>query len=376
MEKWVSMNNPFDVVLKHVQKKFGDFVAVRDFNLNISKGEYICMLGPSGCGKTTTLRMIAGHEEPTSGEIYIGGRRVNDLAPVERGTTTMFQSFALFPHMNVLENVEFGLKMNKISRRERHSKVEEMLKRVGLTQFRYRKPHELSGGQQQRVALARALVTEPSVLLLDEPMGSLDELLRVHMRGELKLLQRRVGLTFIHVTHNQDECLCMGDRLVVMADGVIEQIGTPYEVYCKPQSLFVAEFIGDNNIFMGRIASKEKGKSIIDTDYGRFLVQTDRPIPEPGEAVSFCVRADSTSVREGDDLRENRILARVRFIEYLGFYIKLRLELEDGKEIFAKESQTRFFQDPLKEGDKLSVRWSAENAVLLSGHESGKKLYI
>jgi putative spermidine/putrescine transport system ATP-binding protein len=320
--------------------------------------------------------MIAGHEEPTTGDVFIQGRRVNDLAPAERGTTTMFQSFALFPHRNVFENVEFGLKMRKMDEEKRRALVNEMLKRIGLDEFRYRRPHELSGGQQQRVALGRSLITEPAVLLLDEPMGSLDEMLRVQMRGELKLLQRRLGLTFIHVTHNQDECLCMGDRLVVMSEGVVEQVGTPYEIYCQPKTLFVAQFVGDNNIFRGRVEEVNGKKVTIDSDRGKFLVETDRPIPEKGEEAAFSVRADLMKRKKLDAPSDNRIGDKVRFIEYLGFYVKLRLELEDGTEFHGKEIQEVFFQNPVKEGESLTIGWSARDAVLLPGDKPGKRLYI
>jgi len=369
------MKDEVDVVLKSVTKKFDDFVAVQDFDLEVKRGEYVCLLGPSGCGKTTTLRMIAGHEEPTTGDVFIRGRRVNDLSPVERGTTMMFQNFALFPHMNVFENVEFGLKMQKVEERKRQTQVDDMLKRIGLYEFRHRRPHEISGGQQQRVALGRSLVTEPSVLLLDEPIGSLDELLRVQMRGELKLLQRRLGLTFIHVTHNQDECLCMGDRLVVMSDGIIEQAGTPYEIYCQPETLFVAEFVGDNNIFRGRIADVDGKKATVDTDRGKFVVETEREIPEKGATAALSIRADLVSARKQEGTGDNRLAAKVRFVEYLGFYVKLRLELEDGTEFHMKQHQDVFFTMPRKEGDSLIIEWSAKDAVLLPGEEKRKKLY-
>ena len=371
------MENEFDVVVRNVTKKFGSFVAVQDINLEIKKGEYIAMLGPSGCGKTTMLRMIAGHEEPTSGDIFIDGRRVNDLSPVERGTTMMFQNFALFPHKNVFKNVEFGLKMRKVDQETRRTKVDEMLKRIGLDEFRYRNPNEISGGQQQRVGLARSLVTEPGVLLLDEPMGSLDELLRIQMRGELKLLQRSLGLTFIHVTHNQDECLCMGDRLIVMADGVIEQVGTPYEIYCNPKTLFVAEFVGDNNIFRGVVSDVNGKKAVIDTDKGKFTVVSDREIPEKGDAAIFSIRADLVSIGRQKGADTNTLPARVRFIEYQGFFVSLRLELEDGTEIHVKQTGDLLSQMQYTEGDRIDIRWLPEDAVLFPGTaEKGKKLYI
>ena len=365
-----------EVVLKNVTKKFGDFVAVKDFNLEIRKGEYITFLGPSGCGKTTTLRIIAGHEDPTAGDIYIQNRRVNDLDPVERGTTMMFQNFALFPHKNIYSNIEFGLKMQKVGLGERRERVTEMLRRIGLEEFQHRFPHEISGGQQQRVALGRSLVTEPSVLLLDEPMGSLDQTLRIQMRGELKLLQRSLGLTFIHVTHNQDECLCMGDRMVVMADGVIEQIGTPYEIYSQPETLFVAEFVGDNNILKGKIAGVEGKKATMATELGSFVLETDRKIPEKDSRAAFSIRADRVSVQRNDDVLANRIQGKIRFVEYYGFFVNLRVELENGTEFYVKDSEKGYFQTPFREGDDITVGWTLTDAVLLPGEAESKKLYV
>jgi len=357
----------YDVVFKNVSKQFGDFWAVKDFNLNITRGEYIAFLGPSGCGKTTTLRMLAGHEEVTKGEIYIRDELVNDLAPGERNTSLMFQSFALFPHINVWRNVEFGLKMRKMEPTKRGKMVNDILKKVGLEDLATRKPAELSGGQQQRVALARALVTEPTVLLLDEPLGSLDELLRIILRGELKNLQRRLGLTFIHVTHNQDECLTMGDRLVVMNEGVIEQIGTPSEVFTAPQTFFVASFVGDNFILKGDIVSVENTLVTFETERGIFKVDTKRKIPAKGKKAGFSIRGDLVSVVSDNDKRmDNHLQGVVEFVEYVGFVVKIRVKLEWDDEIIVKETQDEYFRKPYKEGDNVTVGWKAKDAVFLS----------
>jgi putative spermidine/putrescine transport system ATP-binding protein len=357
----------YDVVFENVSKQFGEFWAVKDFNLKISKGEYIAFLGPSGCGKTTTLRILAGHEEATEGDIYIRDQCVNDLAPGERDTSLMFQSFALFPHMNVWRNVEFGLRMRGIETTERAKMVNRTLETVGLKELATRKPAELSGGQQQRVALARALVTEPAVLLLDEPLGSLDELLRIKIRGELKNLQRKLGITFIHVTHNQDECLTMGDRLIVMNEGIVEQIGTAYEIFTAPQTFFVASFVGDNFILDGEIESVNGTLITLETKRGAFKIDTERDLPQKGARVGFSIRADLVSViDEADNNIDNRLSGIVEFVEYVGYIVKLRIRLDWGEEIIAKETQDVYFQKPYREGDKVIVGWKAKDAVFLS----------
>ena len=360
------MAEEFDVVFENVSKQFGDFWAVKDFNLKVNKGEYIAFLGPSGCGKTTTLRMLAGHEEATTGNMYIRDQVVNDLAPGERDTSLMFQSFALFPHMNIWRNVEFGLKMRKIDPEKRAKMVDNILETVGMTDLATRKPAELSGGQQQRVALARALVTEPAVLLLDEPLGSLDELLRIKIRGELKNLQRKLGITFIHVTHNQDECLTMGDRLIVMNDGIIEQVGTAHEIFTAPKTFFVASFVGDNFIMEGEIASANGTQVKIQTKRGEFTVDTERELSAKGERAGFSIRADLISVINAtNDKVDNQVSGVVEFVEYVGYVVKLRIRLEWGPEIIVKETQEIYFQNPRKEGDKVIVGWGAQDAVFL-----------
>ena len=357
----------YDVVFDNVSKYFGDFCAVKDFNLEISRGEYIAFLGPSGCGKTTTLRMLAGHEEMTEGNIYIRDQRINDLPPGERDTSLMFQSFALFPHLDVWSNVEFGLRERRIESAIRKKRVSEMLKMIGIDDLAARKPAELSGGQQQRVALGRALVTEPAVLLLDEPLGSLDELLRIKIRGELKKLQERLGVTTIHVTHNQDECLTMGDRLVVMNEGIIEQLGTAHEIFTDPRTFFVASFVGDNFILKGEISSVDGTLVTIQTERGVFKVDSERELPKRGKTAGFSVRADLISVSsESDESFENQLHGEVDFVEYVGYVVKLRIRLDWGDEILVKETEDIYFQRPYEEGEKVTVGWAAKDAVFLS----------
>jgi spermidine/putrescine transport system ATP-binding protein len=241
------------VQLRDVTKRFGDVEAVRSLDLDIARGEFFTLLGPSGCGKTTTLRVIAGFEEPDTGTVLIDGADVEGLAPFRRPTNTVFQSYALFPHLSVEENVAFGLKRKRVPREEMRTRVGEELERVGLSAEAKRKPHQLSGGQQQRVALARALVNRPSVLLLDEPLGALDLKLRKRLQVELKDIQRDVGITFVYVTHDQEEALTMSDRIAVMNDGVVEQVAEPEQVYDRPATTFVAGFIGVSNLMPGQV---------------------------------------------------------------------------------------------------------------------------
>ena len=367
----------YDVVCENLCKNFGDFEAVKDFNFEIEKGEYIAFLGPSGCGKSTTLRCIAGHNDITSGAVYLRGKKVNDLPPGQRDTSLMFQSFALFPHKTVNDNIGFGLKMRDVPKPERQQRVEKMLDVVGLEGLGLRRPGELSGGQQQRVALARALITEPAVLLLDEPLGHLDELLRIKLRGELKNLQRKLGITFIHVTHNQDECLTMGDRLVVMNEGIVEQIGTPQDIYIRPATFFVASFVGDNFVQKGKIKSVENTMVSLSTELGTFKIATERRLPEKDEDVGFSIRADLVTILKDDQKSDNELIGTVEFVEYVGYVVKIRIRIESGEEIIIKQTQDKYFETPPKEGDKVRLGWLAKEAVLLTGryNADAKSLY-
>ena len=242
------MNNPENLEFAILTKKYGETIAVDSINLKIPAGTYCCFLGPSGCGKTSTLRMIAGHEEISGGDILLGSNIINDLPPAKRGTAMMFQNYALFPHLSCLDNVAFALKMRGIKKNERYDKSLEILKLVQMENYSDRYPNQLSGGQQQRVALARALITNPSILLLDEPLSALDPFLRIKMRSELKTLQKKLGISFIHVTHSQDEAMALADMIVVMNNGKIEQVGDPYEVFNKPKNEFIANFVGGHNV--------------------------------------------------------------------------------------------------------------------------------
>ncbi len=288
------------VQLEGLSKRFGDVMAVRELDLEIGRGEFFTLLGPSGCGKTTTLRVIAGFERPTSGRVLIEGDDVTDLAPHRRPTNTVFQSYALFPHLTVRDNVAYGLKRHKVTREEIERRVRAELERVGLADQANRKPSQLSGGMQQRVALARAVVNLPKVLLLDEPLGALDLKLRKGLQIELKRIQREVGITFVYVTHDQEEALTMSDRIAVMNRGVVEQVADPEEVYERPRTTFVAGFIGVSNLMPGKVGSVDGERARVRLDAG---VEVDGPADglRPGESCHTVVRPEKLRIDRPED---------------------------------------------------------------------------
>jgi ABC-type Fe3+/spermidine/putrescine transport system ATPase subunit len=343
----------------------GGVVAVEDFNLQIAHGEYVVLLGPSGCGKTTTLRMIGGHEFPTSGDIVLDGQSLVDLAPHKRPTTTVFQHFALFPHRSVLENVEFGLKMRHVPKDERRRQATEALEMVGLEALADRKPRALSGGQQQRVALARVLVTKPKALLLDEPLGDIDRLLQLRMRVELRNLQRELGLIFVHVTHNQEEALSIADRIVIMSEGRIEQIADPLTMATRPESEVVARFMGDNNLIQGRIAERAGDRLVIVNDDVRVSVRAGDDARAVGDEAAVSVRATAVEVDEsGGPVEVNTAECEIRFVEFLGDLLKLHLVVGDER-MLAKLPAARYPELRGREGDKIRVSWKEEDVQLL-----------
>jgi putative spermidine/putrescine transport system ATP-binding protein len=361
------------VTLGSVTKKYGSFTAVENLNLEIPAGSYTCFLGPSGCGKTTTLRMIAGHEEVTAGDVMIGDRRVNDLPPAKRNTAMMFQSYALFPHKTVWENIEFGLKMRNVPRPERNQRVSEMIEIVGLGQFSDRKPAKLSGGQQQRAALARALITRPQVLLLDEPLSALDENLRLKTRSELRRLQKQFGMTFIQVTHGQDEAFALSDQIVVMDHGHIDQVGTPDQIFQMPASRFVARFVGDNNIFVGKVTgvAQEAGVCIIRLDVDRMGTFFCRGLEaDVGMTAACCVRSDRLALipyPPEDPEALNQLTARVTAVEFTGYITRVSLMAEaTGEEIIYKVRSHDWLQHSAQEGEMVTLSWSVEDCIFLS----------
>src|SRR3954447_1681965 len=290
-------NGRIDIM--NVTKRFRDTTAVADLRLTVDHGTYCCLLGPSGCGKTTILRMIAGHENPTSGDIRIGGQSVLGLDPVQRGTAMMFQSYALFPHRSVLENVGFALKMRGAGREARTATARELLAKVHMERFANRLPAELSGGQQQRVALARALITNPRVLLLDEPLSALDEYLRLRMRGELRRVQKELGITFIHVTHTQLEAIAVADMVVVMTQGRIEQAASARAIYVAPRSAYVARFIGGQNVLSGAVESTMNGVAAVAGKNGaRFAFPVGELHPMRGSPLWGSIRRDRIALEK------------------------------------------------------------------------------
>ena len=345
------------VSLIDVEKRFGSNLVVRKMNMEIYEGEFLTLLGPSGCGKTTTLRMIAGFEDATSGIIKVQGERVENKEPYQRDVNTVFQNYALFPHMTVFDNVAYGLTIKKVPKDEIRQRVAEMLELVQLTDYERRKPDELSGGQKQRVAIARALINRPKVLLLDEPLGALDLKLRKQMQIELKRLQKKLGITFVYVTHDQEEALTMSDRIAVMNAGVIEQLGTPMEIYDHPLTRFVAGFIGESNIFDGTVTAVEGDLLRVDTPAGKLLTRGSGFAV--GEEMHVSIRPEYLEAGErsadGFDLP-----VRIKDFTYMGTVVKTALDMADGTEL----KLSRFEQDAnAHEGDKVYLSWRPEKSV-------------
>ncbi len=366
------MAQPGEIQLERVTKRFGPTVAVLDIELAIPHGCYCCLLGPSGCGKTTILRMIAGHEEPSAGRVRIGGGDVTGLAPVDRGTAMMFQSYALFPHMTVLDNVAYNLRMRGVGKAARREQAQAMLARVHLEAFADRMPAQLSGGQQQRVALARALITNPRVLLLDEPLSALDEYLRLQMRGELRRLQRELGITFIHVTHTQLEAIALADLVVVMDQGRIEQAGSAQQIYSEPRTAYVARFMGGQNVLHGKVTAVADGEAILQSDQGdRFALPVRHSALLVGTPVHCAVRRDRVQLERlsgaGRSGQINALSGTVHAIEYQGSYVKVTLDLAGWPAFVANVADDRFFAVPVDIGDAVLARWSAADARLLEG---------
>ncbi len=368
------------VEIDHVSKFFGDFVAVDDAHFSIRAGEFFSMLGPSGCGKTTTLRMIAGFETPTAGALRLEGTDVSRTPPHKRNVNTVFQHYALFPHMTVWDNVAFGPRSKKLPKAEVARRVDELIEVVRLTEFTKRKPAQLSGGQQQRVALARALVNYPSALLLDEPLGALDLKLRQVMQFELKRIQREVGITFVYVTHDQEEALTMSDRIAVMDQGRVQQIGTPVEIYDRPANVFVAGFIGQANLWTCRVTGTDAGTAG-DTDRGRLVLDAlgttlvsaagdthievgrDATLMVRPERVRISVERPDTNGTAGANAT-NAVEARVTDLTFQGPLVRLSLVAADGSPIVAQVGHD--VELPLlRPGDTVWAGWPAAASLVL-----------
>src|SRR2546426_12563428 len=368
------MAQPGEIELRNLTKRFDQTVAVNAIDLAPPHGSYCCLLGPGGCGKTTILRMIAGHEPPTGGDVRIGGESVVGLPPARRGTAMMFQSYALFPHLSVLDNVAFNLKMRGVGKRERHRRAREMLAQVRLDRFADRMPSQLSGGQQQRVALSRALITNPRVLLLDEPLSALDEFLRLQMRGELRRMQKELGITFVHVTHTQLEAIAVADMVVVMDQGRIEQAASAREIYTLPVSAYVARFMGGQNVLAGKIASVTGGVATIVSDTGeRFATPLKGAAVTEGDLLHCCVRRDRVELERPPSHpavqpeRMNAVGGAVRSIEYQGSYVKVTIDVPGREQFVANVADSRFFANRVDIGDPVLARWAPEDVHLLTG---------
>ena len=346
--------------LNNITKSFTKEESVlKGISLTIDKGEFITLLGSSGCGKTTTLRIVAGLEMPDSGKVFLEGKDVTELAPEERDVNTVFQNYALFPHMNVADNIGYGLKLKKIPKAEIRKKVTEMLELVQLPGFEKRKPSELSGGQKQRVAIARSLVNNPRVLLLDEPLGALDLQLRLAMQIELKKLQKKLGITFIYITHDQEEAINMSDRIAVMNNGKFEQIGTPDEIYNHPKTSYVATFVGNSNILKGTAESSKENIVNIKVSGGTVPVFNDGPTVKGGESVTLAVRSENIHL---DETGTKGIPAEVVEKSFAGGMLRVVLKLQDDTEIIA----SRYGIDAgVQPGQKVSCSFAAEDAVLV-----------
>ena len=332
-----NLNIAEDLEFAVLTKRYNETVAVNNINLKIPGGTYCCLLGPSGCGKTSTLRMIAGHEDISGGDILLGNNIINELSPAKRGTAMMFQNYALFPHLTCLENVGFALKMRGLEKNKRNIEAQKMLELVQMSEFSDRLPAQLSGGQQQRVALARALITNPSILLLDEPLSALDPFLRIKMRSELKVLQKKLGITFIHVTHSQDEAMALADMIVVMNKGIIEQVGSPYEIFNNPKNQFIATFVGGHNVII-------KNKK------------------------TYSIRMDhiNLNLKETNNLKHNNVNSFiVKEIEFQGQIVKVSGKTKNYGELSVQLSDEMFLKNKFKLEDEVFISWDHKRESLL-----------
>ena len=318
------LKNHLDLI--DLEKRYGETLAVRGINLSLPENTYCCLLGPSGCGKTSLLRMIAGHEDITSGKVFLDNQDISNEPPAVRSTSMMFQSYALFPHLKVIDNVAFALKIMGVSKTERHARAMELLESVQLHTMSQRYPSQLSGGQQQRVALARALITKPKLLLLDEPLSALDPFLRIEMRSELKLLQRQLGITFVHVTHSQEEAMALADVILVMNDGKVEQQGSPIELFTKPRNTFVARFIGGHNVI-------------------------------EGEGLPLSIREDRIKLTPGGS-------DKVTGVEFLGSVVRLKV-ISDRGPLTVVQSDMEFTKSKLDLGDQVKASWLKKDQLQL-----------
>jgi len=347
--------------LTNLVKRFDDVVAVDHIDLDVADGEFVTLLGPSGCGKTTTLRTIAGFYYPDEGEVYFGDKIMNNVPPNKRDTAMCFQSYALFPHMSVWDNISFGLKMRKMSTSEQKGKIERVMEMLSLSELGNRKPGQLSGGQQQRVALARSIVTEPEVLLFDEPLSNLDAKLRVQVRVEIREMQKRLGTTAIYVTHDQDEALAISDRIVIMRKGKIEQMGDPYSIYRHPETRFVAGFIGMANIFDGVVLEIEGKRCTIQAPFGKLSMNAEgQEIPKKGATIHFSWRPEDMKIRDRASI--NQITGKVLQAVFMGDITDLFIEVNGQKMRAQSDDEAKIVA-----GDTVSFGISERSFSILRG---------
>ena len=355
--------------IRGVTKNFGSFVAVNNVDLDIFKGELFCLLGGSGCGKTTLLRMLAGFESPTSGQIMIDGKDMSEVPPYERPTNMMFQNYALFPHMTVEKNIAFGLQQDGLAKGEVNDRIDDILRLVELQDFKKRRPQQLSGGQRQRVALARALVKEPKLLLLDEPLGALDKKLREQTQFELVNIQEKVGVTFVVVTHDQEEAMTISSRIAVMNEGKFVQIGSPTEIYEFPENRLVADFIGSANIFDGKVITRKGNKLQITTEIGDFYVESGAELSE-GSDVYFGIRPEKIhlSMQATDGSEENKTVGIIDDIGYLGNNSRYKVRISNDHKIdvtVPNQVRPKNLKHHIALQDKVYLNWDASSVMLL-----------
>jgi len=357
------------ITFENVTKQFGDFTAVDNLSLNIYECEFFALLGASGCGKSTLLRMLAGFENPTSGRILLDGQDLSGIPPYRRPVNMMFQSYALFPHMTVESNIAFGLKQDGMPKDQIASRVAEMLKLVRLEQFAKRKPHQLSGGQRQRVALARSVAKRPKVLLLDEPLGALDKKLREATQFELMDLQQDLGLTFVVVTHDQEEAMTMADRIAIMDKGEVMQIATPAEIYEAPASRFVADFVGSVNMLEGTVASRTGNSVVLTGGSGAQISVENAGEAETGAKVAFAIRPEKIKVssRRPDDTSKNAMEGEIWDLAYLGDMTVYHIKLDDGQVVKASAlNSARVAEDQLTWSDRAWISFAPDAGVVLT----------
>ena len=354
--------------LQHIKKDFGEGEVLSDISLDVHRGEFVTLLGASGCGKTTTLRIISGLETADEGRVLLGGRDMTDLPPEKRPVNTVFQSYALFPHMNVEKNVAYGLRLRGMDKRAIDARVREMLELVQMSDHARRMPSQLSGGQRQRIAIARALALEPELLLLDEPLGALDLQLRRQMQVELKRLQKQLGITFIYITHDQEEAVNMSDRIAVMRSGRFEQIGTPEEIYDAPMTRYVAQFIGRSTILTGTVTAVNGDTAVIEDENGRYPADASRARLTPGEACELCVRTERMRVSR-EPVPGFSLPCTVKEARYAGGSVLTYVTMAGGAEAVATGEER--MADAAQPGDTVYLCWNPAQAAVIGGASHG-----